>query len=71
MDYFTWSQEYFKDAENLMKTIRKYEKMLKEGNVKNYEKLNSIISSYRNIYYDIYNTGKMLLVRAMEESNAA
>lgn len=71
MNYFTWSQEYYRDAENLLKTIRKYEKVLKEGKMQNLEMINSIISNYRNIYYDILNTAKMLEARAGEEQNAA
>ena len=71
MNYFTWSQEYYKDAENLLKTIRKYEKILKEGNIQNLEMLNSVLANYRNIYYDILNTAKMLEARGMEQKNAA
>ncbi len=71
MDYFTWSQEYYRDAENLLKTIRKYELMLKEGNVKNLEKINSIIAKYRGIYYDVLNTARMLEERALVQTNAA
>lgn len=71
MDYFTWSQEYYNDAENLLKTIRKYEEQLKKGETDNLEFLNSTISSYRYIYYDLLNTAKMLESRAMEEKNAA
>ena len=71
MNYFTWSQEYYKDAENLLKTIRKYEKTLKEGNIQNLEMLNSLLANYRNIYYDILNTAKMLEARGMEQINAA
>ena len=71
LDYFTWSQEYYRDAENLLKTIRKYEQQLKAGETDNLELLNSTISSYRYIYYDLRNTAKMLESRAMEEINAA
>ncbi len=71
MDYFTWSQEYYRDAENLLKTIRKYEQQLKAGETDNLELLNSTISSYRYIYYDLRNTAKLLESRAMEEINAA
>ena len=71
MDYFTWSQDYYRDAENLLKTIRKYEQQLKAGETDNLELLNSTISSYRYIYYDLRNTAKMLESRAMEEINAA
>ena len=71
MDYFTWSQEYYRDAENLLKTIRKYEQQLKAGETDNLELLNSTISSYRYIYYDLRSTAKMLESRAMEEINAA
>ena len=71
MDYFTWSQEYYRDAENLLKTIRKYEQQLKAGETDNLELLNSTISSYRYIYYYLRNTAKMLDSRSMEEINAA
>ncbi len=71
MDYFTWSQEYYNDAQNLLKTIRKYEEQLKSGETDNLELLNSTISSYRYIYYDLLNTYKMLEARASEEKNAA
>lgn len=71
MNYFTWSQEYYKDAENLQKTIVKYENALKKGEVQNLEMLNSIIANYRNIYYDVLDTAKMLEARAMEQNYAA
>jgi hypothetical protein len=71
MNYFTWSKEYYSDAENLLKTIRKYEEELKKGDSGNFEFLHSTISSYRNIYYDLLNTAKMLESKAMEEQNAA
>ncbi|MEE3333480.1 MAG: hypothetical protein VZR54_04295 [Ruminococcus sp.] len=63
MNYKEWSDEYFRDAENLKKTIRKYEAIAKNSS-RNLEKINTIIFSYRNIYYDILNTGKMLRERA-------
>ena len=64
MDYFTMSQEYFSDAEKIMKTLRKYESRLNGCKNENLEKLNSIIASYRYIYYDLYNTAKLLRHRA-------
>lgn len=64
MNYKAWSDEYFRDAEKLKKTLVKYEKMLKNSSGKNLEKLNSKVFAYRNIYYDLLNTGKMLLDRA-------
>lgn len=71
MDYFTWSQEYYRDAQNLRKTIKKYEEQLKKGDALNSEKLNSVISSYRYIYYDVLNTAKLLESRGQEKMNAA
>ena len=71
MNYLVWAQEYYRDAEKLQKTITKYEKQLNTRKGKNLEKLNSIIASYRNIYYDVLNTGKMLEERYRESNNAA
>ncbi len=71
MNYIEWAQEYYKDAERVMKTIRKYEAILKNKGHANEEKLNSIIASYRYIYYDVLNTAKMLESRAKENKNAA
>ena len=69
MDYFTMSQEYFRDAEKIMKTMRKYESKLRGCRKENLEKLNSIIASYRYIYYDLYNTAKLLRNRAEKTEN--
>ncbi|MCH5303363.1 MAG: hypothetical protein J1E41_00745 [Ruminococcus sp.] len=71
MNYTEWAQEYYRDAENVMKTIKKYENILKNSKEPNEENLNSIIASYRYIYYDILNTAKMLDERAKENKNAA
>ena len=71
MNYIEWAQEYYKDAERVMKTIKKYEKILKNTGQTNEEKLNSIIASYRYIYYDVLNTAKMLESRAKVNENAA
>lgn len=71
MNYNEWAREYFNDADNLMKTIRKYENLLKEGNEKNEENLNSIIASYRYVYYDLINTAKMLKKKAEGVKNAS
>ena len=60
MDYKEWSQEYYRDAKSLLKTLRKYELMLKNGTKENLEELNSTVSSYRYIYYDLLNTAKLL-----------
>ncbi|MBR2279361.1 MAG: hypothetical protein IJ903_00320 [Ruminococcus sp.] len=71
MDYNEWAKEYLTDAEKILKTIRKYENLLKNGDEKNEENLNSIIASYRYIYYDLINTAKMMKSRAKEKTNAA
>ncbi len=71
MDYKKWAEEYFIDAEKVMKTIKKYEKLLESGEEKNEENINSIIAFYRYVYYDILNTGKMLLNKAEGKTNAA
>ena len=71
MDYFTWSQEYYRDAQNLKETIKKYEEQLKSADYKNLEFLNSTISTYRNIYYDLINIAKELESRSKEKINAA
>ncbi|MGN1138016.1 MAG: hypothetical protein ACI4RM_01085 [Ruminococcus sp.] len=71
MDYFTWSQEYFRDAENLKQTIKKYEEQLKSADYTNLECINSKISTYRNIYYDLINIAKELESRSKESYNAA
>ena len=71
MDYFTWSQEYYRDAQNLKETIKKYEEQLKSADYTNLEFLNSTISTYRNIYYDLINIAKELESRSKEKINAA
>ena len=71
MDYFTWSQEYYRDAQNLKETIKKYEVQLKSADYTNLEFLNSTISTYRNIYYDLINIAKELESRSKEKINAA
>lgn len=71
MDYFTWSQEYYRDAQNLKETIKKYEEQLKSADYTNLEFLNSTISTYRNIYYDLINIAKELESRSKENINAA
>lgn len=54
------AQDYRKDAENILKTIRKYEARLDTAKRINLEKLNSTIASFRYIYYDLINTAKLL-----------
>ncbi len=71
MDYFTMSIEYYRDAEKILKTLRKYEAQLKECKRENLEKINSTIASYRYIYYDLINTARDLEKRAKEIENAA
>lgn len=71
MNYNKWAEEYIKDAENLKKVIDKYYKLIKDGKATNEENVNSIIASYRYIYYDLINTAKMLKERAKESVNAA
>lgn len=65
------AREYYESAEKLKKTIRKYENKLKKAEQRNLEEINSIIASYRNIYYDVLNTARMLEERAKEKENAA
>lgn len=71
MNYIEWANEYYKDAENLKKTINKYESILKEGKDKNEEKLNKTISFYTYVYYDLVNTAKMLEKKGKKKVNAA
>ena len=71
MNYIEWAKEYYNDAENLMKTIKKYEKVLKDGKDRNEEKLNKIINFYTYIYYDILNTAKMLEKKGKKIESAA
>ena len=71
MDYSVMAREYYESAEKLKKTISKYENKLKTAEQRNLEEINSIIASYRNIYYDVFNTARMLEERAKEKENAA
>lgn len=71
MDYFTWSKEYYRDAQNIGKVIKKYEAQLKSRDCSNFEYINSTIASYRSIYYELLNTAKMLEARGREQQNAA
>lgn len=70
MNYNEWAEEYFNDAKNVMKTIKKYEKRIESGEETNEENINSIIAFYRYVYYDIMNTAKMLKNRAEAINNA-
>ncbi len=71
MNYNEWAEEYYKDAENIKKTMNKYEKILAEEKPRNEENINSIIAFYRYVYYDLINTAKMLKERAEVKENAA
>ncbi len=71
MNYNEWAEEYFNDAENIMKTIEKYKNLLDSGDETNEENINSIIAFYRYVYYDLINTGKMLRERGKKAENAA
>ena len=71
MDYKVWAQEYYRGAEDILGVVRKYEKIRKDGGWDNEENLNSVIMSYRYIYYDLFNTAKMLDQRAQGAGNAA
>ena len=56
---------------HLKETIKKYEEQLKSADYTNLEFLNSTISTYRNIYYDLINIAKELESRSKEKINAA
>ncbi len=71
MNYIEWAEEYINDAEKIKKVIDKYYKLLKDGETTNEENINSVIASYRYIYYDLINTAKMLKARAKENADAA
>lgn len=71
MDYFTWSQEYYKDAENVLNTIKKYENALNNGEITNMEMVNSLVANYKCIYRELLNTGRILEQRAKEQRVAA
>lgn len=71
MNYIEWAEEYINDAEKIKKVIDKYYKLLKDGETTNEENINSVIASYRYIYYDLINTAKMLKARAKENVDAA
>ena len=71
MNYIEWAEEYINDAKKIKKVIDKYYKLLKDGETTNEENINSVIASYRYIYYDLINTAKMLKARAKENADAA
>lgn len=56
MDYNEWAQEYFTQAEKIQEKIEK----LKALNSSNAESMNSMINSYKYIYYELIGTAKLL-----------
>ena len=71
MDYEKWSEEYYSQARGITSVIEKYKSELKTSRGKNYERLNSVISGYRCIYYELLDTARTLEAKAKETAHAA
>ena len=66
MDYKEWAEEYFAEAEKIRVIKEKYEALQTQKGI-NQEKVNKMALFYSNQYYDLINTGQMLLGRANGE----
>ncbi len=64
MDYIKWSQEYFDEAQNLLRLIDKKKQKLKTASLDERHTLNADIIKLRNIYYECMLTAKHLSERA-------
>jgi hypothetical protein len=67
MDYKAMADEYYKTAENLQRTQRKYEDQLKTCKACNREKLNGTIAYYRSLHREMIHTAVILSRRANGE----
>lgn len=64
MDYKAMADEYFKSAEDLLKTLRKYEDQLKTCKACNREQINGVIAYYRSLRNEALHTAITLSRRA-------
>ncbi len=71
MDYISWSQEYFEQAQSLLNVIEKKKRMLKNATLDQKHTINADIIKLRNIYYECMLTAEHLLERAGVVQNAA
>lgn len=64
MDYVLWSNEYFDEADKVLRNIEVLKKRLKNASFDEAKNLNSQITAFRYIYYELYLTGQHLLSKA-------
>lgn len=64
MDYVLWSNEYFDEADKILRNIEVLKKRLKNATFDEAKNLNSQITAYRYIYYELCLTGKHLMSKA-------
>ena len=60
MDYNEWAQEYFTQAKKIQNRIKSLEALSSS----NAESMNSMINSYKYIYYELIGTAKLLEEKA-------
>ncbi|MBQ8860856.1 MAG: hypothetical protein IJ015_05935 [Ruminococcus sp.] len=64
MDYIKWSQEYFLEAQKVLKAIENKKKKLRNASLDERHTINADIIRLRNIYYECMLTAKHLSERA-------
>lgn len=64
MDYQAMAEEYYQTAQDLQRTIRKYEEQLNNCKGYNRQHLRSVISKYRRLYSEVIHTAAILTQRA-------
>ena len=64
MDYIKWSQEYFSEAQKVLKAIENKKKKLRNASLDERHTINADIIRLRNIYYECMLTAKHLSERA-------
>lgn len=64
MDYRKWSDEYFAEAEKILRNIEVLKKKLINASFDEAKNINSKIVAYRFIYYEVKLTARHLLEKA-------
>ncbi|MBQ9742836.1 MAG: hypothetical protein IJV88_04070 [Ruminococcus sp.] len=71
MDYLKWSQEYYEEAEKVLRNISRLKDSLSSVPADKYRTTENMISMLRTIYYECINTGAHLALKAKESAKNA
>ncbi len=71
MEYLQWSQEYYEEAQKVLRNIERLKKKLKSCPTDRYRTIERDIQTLRGIYYECLEISAQLKQRAGECESAA